>query len=853
MPESATAIHLDRATPVKTACFHCGLPVPDAMAADTLNVLGSDQTFCCHGCRAVCAAISGAGLHDYYRYRSKKALSPGNPLTPEFLGQLALYDRPDIQKGFVHHEGDWCEAHLLLENIRCPACLWLNERHLRSLPGMLDIRIDDVTQRARVRWNPQLIRLSEILEAVAKIGYMAQPYDAARSEQLQGKRRRRSIERLIFAGAAGMMVMNFSLATYLMGGVDTAGQLPLWIVIGRWTSLLVTASILVYSAQDFFAGAWNNIKNGHLGMDIPVTLGLSIAFLGSLHTLLTGQGEVYFDSIAMFVFLLLLARRRELQGKIRAADHLERLTRITPQTARRLDSNGLKHSVAVQDLVPGDRVQLLPGESVPLDATLVAGCSSFDESLLTGEARPVLRVPGDEVVAGSVNGEQPVTIRVTRTIQYSAVSTIRQLVARGLELRPRYALLAEQVASWFVAVLLVVAAATAFYWLLIEPAAWLPNTIAVLIVTCPCALALATPVALAVSAGRFVELGVLPLSMRALDALAESDLFVFDKTGTLTTGQATVSEVIPTGTLDRGDCRRRAAALSARSEHPFARALRKLEPLPGIEIDSIENLPGSGVSGMIDGREWRLGKPDFAVQNHVVSATTRTLVERCRVAGKGISLLSSPDGVQAVVAFEDPLRPGIEGMLSGLSRAGLGHFALLSGDTETSVSRLGVQLGIDDCLSGMSPQDKLDWVRARQQEGRRIAMFGDGINDAPAMAAADVSLSFADATDLANAGSDFILLGNDATALPGAVVVARRTRRIIRQNLAWAACYNLLAVPFAAAGWIPPWGAALGMSFSSMFVVLNALRLQRAGSVKVQGPYDSDYSSSYPCEINPAR
>jgi Cu2+-exporting ATPase len=854
MSESAIAVTcLEPTTPVKTACFHCGLPVTDAMAAPALNVLGSDQTFCCHGCRAVCAAITGAGLDDYYRYRSKKAVSAGNTVTPEFLRQLSLYDRPDIQKGFVHHEGDWCAASLLLENIRCPACLWLNERQLRSLPGMLDVRIDDITQRARVRWDPQLIRLSKIIEAVTEIGYIAHPYDATRSEQLQGKRRRRSIERLIFAGAAGMMVMNFSLATYLMGEADAAGQLPLWIVIGRWTSLLVTASILAYSAQDFFAGAWNNIINRQLGMDIPVTLGISVAFLGSMHTLLTGQGQVYFDSIAMFVFFLLLARRWELQGKIRAADHLERLTRITPQTARRLDSDGLEHPVAVQDLVPGDRVLLLPGETVPVDGTLLAGYSSFDESLLTGEAGPVLHGPGDKLVAGSVNGEQPVSIRVTRTMHCSAVSTIRQLVERGLEQRPPYALLAEQVASWFVGVLLVIASATALCWLLIEPAAWLSNTIAVLIVTCPCALALATPVALAVSAGRFVELGVLPLNMRALDALAESDLFVFDKTGTLTTGQATVSEVIPTGMLDRSDCQRHAAALSARSEHPFARALRKLEPLPHIAVDSIENLPGSGVSGMIDGRVWRLGKPDFAVQDHTMAEAMRTLVERCGAAGKGISLLSNSDGVQAVVVFVDPLRPGVEGMLTGLSRTGVGHFALLSGDTETSVSRLGALLGIDACLSGMSPQDKLAWVRARQQEGHRVAMFGDGINDAPAMAVADVSLSFADATDLANAGSDFILLGNDATALPGARVVASRTRRIIRQNLVWAACYNLLAVPFAAAGWIPPWGAALGMSFSSIFVVLNALRLQRAGPVKETKRCDSDFSSSHPRGVDLAR
>jgi Cu2+-exporting ATPase len=854
MPDSATAaFQLDTTAPLESACFHCGLPVPEGIPLPSLEVLGSEQAFCCHGCHAVCAAITRAGLDDYYRYRSETAVSAGESVTPEFIEQLGIYDRPDIQKDFVLHEGDSCEASLLLENIRCSACLWLNERHLRSLPGVLDVHIDDTTQRARVRWDPQVIPLSRILEAVTDIGYIAHPYDATRSDQLQSLRRRRSIERLIFAGVAGMPVMNFSLATYLMGDVDASGQLPLWITIGRWTSLLVTASILAYSAQDFFAGAWNNIRNRHLGMDIPVILGLSTAFLGSLHTLLTGHGEVYFDSIVMFVFFLLLARRWELHGKIRAANHLERLSRVTPRFANRLDSTGATHPVAVQDLVPGDRIRLLPGENVPLDGVLLDGCSSFDESLLTGEARPVLRQPGDEVVAGSVNGEQPVSIRVSRTLQFSAVSTIRKLVERALEQRPRYALLAERVASWFVAMLLVIATGTALYWLVTEPAQWLSNTIAVLIVTCPCALALATPVALAVSAGRFVELGVLPLGMRALDALAESDIFVFDKTGTLTTGQATVSEVVPTGPLDRSDCERHAAALCAHSEHPFARAVRKLVMDPRIEMDRIENLPGKGMRARIDGREWRLGKAEFATQNLAMTADMHALLEHCRAGGQSISLLSNPDGVQAVLIFKDPVRPGVVQMLSGLSRAGVGHFALLSGDTGHSVSRLGTLLGIEDCLSGMSPQDKLAWIRARQQEGHRIAMFGDGINDAPAMAAADVSLSFTDATDLANAGSDFLLLGSDATALPVARVLARRTQRIIRENLLWAACYNLLAVPFAAAGWIPPWGAALGMSFSSMFVVFNALRLQRTGLMNEQGRCDSDFSSPHPYGIDLAR
>jgi Cu2+-exporting ATPase len=440
---------------------------------------------------------------------------------------------------------------------------------------------------------------------------------------------------------------------------------------------------------------------------------------------------------------------------------------------------------------------------------------------------PVLRRPGDAVVAGSVNGDQPVVIRVTHGLQASAISEIRQLVERGLEQRPRVALLAERAAGWFVALLLVIATGTAVFWWQVEPAVWLTRTIAVLIVTCPCALALATPVALAVSAGRFIELGVLPLRMRAMDALADSDLFVFDKTGTLTAGQPALVSLTPTGALDKNACLRYAAALSADSEHPLARPLRQLVPLPRIAVDRLENVPGAGIRANIHGDEWRLGSPDFAGQAAVGRQAVASRVEQARRQGQTVSLLCGPSGVEAVLVFEDPLRPRVERLLQGLRESGVAKLAILSGDAENAVSRLGERLGITDCLGGMSPQEKLAWTRCRQRQGHTVAMFGDGINDAPTLAAADVSVSFSGATDLANTSSDFLILGTDITVLLKARRLAGCTRRIIRQNLVWAAGYNLAVVPFAAMGWIPPWGAAIGMSLSSLLVVMNALRLQR--------------------------
>ena len=809
------------------SCFHCGLPVTASSASSSLEVLGGKRHFCCLGCQAVCKAIVDAGLEDYYRHRTESAVSAARPLVPEFLKQLDLYDNPGIQKDFVREGDNWREASLILEDIRCPACLWLNEKRLRSLHGVVDVSIDDTTQRARVRWDPQIIRLSEILKAITDIGYIAHPYDPSRSEHLLQARKRRSIERLIFAGIIGMMVMNFSIATYVMGAPDADGQLPLWVVVGRWTSLFAVTTILAYPGQDFFVGAWNDIRNRRLGMDIPIVLGLTAAYLGSLYATLSGGRDVYFDSIAMFVFFLLLSRRWETRSRLKAASQLDRLSRATPRTAKRLDEANHWQEIPVNELVPGDRIRVLPGETLPVDGVVITGTSSFDESLLTGESLPVQHGPGDKVVAGVVNGEQPIILQASHGVQASAISEMQRLVERGLARRPRYAVLAERVARWFIAALLVVATGTALFWISVEPTEWLANTIAVLIVTCPCALALATPVALAVAAHRLMELGVMPLRMRALDNLALCDLFAFDKTGTLTTGQLSVAAVIPTGELTQEQVLEHAAALSGASEHAIARALRRAVTPAKMIIERIHNVPGAGVSGTLAGSVWQFGKPGFVMEGALLPARIRSLVAQEQGQGNTVSLLGNSHGVQAVLSFTDPLRPGSAKTLTRLRKSGINNFAILSGDNQSSVNKVGKRLGIGALKGGMSSADKVSWTQSRQRAGHRVVMFGDGINDAPVLAAADVSVSFSDATDLANASSDFLILRTDPGLLCDATQLARDTRVNIVQNFAWAVTYNLIAVPLAALGWIPPWGAAIGMSLSSLVVVVNALRLQK--------------------------
>ena len=809
----------------KEPCFHCGLPVPEGVDL-RYPVLGRERSFCCPGCHVACKLIVDAGFEDYYRFREQEGgLSP--QVLPDVLQNLSLYDRPEIQQGFVRTDGELREAALILENIRCAACLWLNEQHLRAQPGVVDVQLDYASQQARVKWDPSRIRLSDILQAIAAIGYVAHPYDPAHREHLLDQERRRSVERLLFAGLLGMQVMAFALSTYWMGGFNAEGKLELWETIGRWTSLIVTFVMLVYSGADFFVGAWRDLKNRRLGMDVPVVLGLVTAWAGSLWATIVGDVDVYFDSIGMFIFFVLLARVFELKGRMAAADALDRLMKVIPPTARRVEEGG-DVEVPVVDLRPGDLIRLRPGDSAPVDGRLLGGASQFDESHLTGESVPVLKREGEWVSAGSCNVDQPVLMRVERVSADSTMNELQRLMDQGLSVKPRMAELAERISAPFVAAVLVLAVLTALAWWLIDPARVLPIVIAVLIITCPCALALATPVALAIAAGRFASLGILPMRIAAVEALALADTLVLDKTGTLTHGRPRLGALRMLNGMDEGQARALVASMERHSEHPLAHALRE-GVVPLEEEIAVRNHPGQGLEAEHGGAIWRLGSPAFAFAEAALGEDDLNWL-RSQVDDGGIVVALGRDGApRALFVLHDAVREGAAEFVREARELGLSRVVILSGDQPGAVGHLARQIGIDDWHGGMRPEDKLAWIRQAQAEGATVLMAGDGINDAPTLAAAQVSVSFGAATTLAQLHSDFVLLGTDLRVLSRAIPLARLTRRNTRQNLGWAAGYNLLAVPFASLGFINPWLAAIGMSLSSLLVVGNALRLRRAG------------------------
>ncbi|HFD79205.1 MAG TPA: cadmium-translocating P-type ATPase [Gammaproteobacteria bacterium] len=810
---TATALS-DASSPQE--CFHCGLPVPPG-ADYGVDIDGRRQPMCCRGCQAVASAIVAGGLTDFYRYRTEK--SPrGRELVPQELDELALYDREDLQRSFVQQQvGEEREASLVLEGIVCAACVWLNERHVKSLPGVLEFSVNYSTRRARVRWDNQRIHLSEILEAIEAIGYHAHPFDPGRQEQVYKKERAQALRRLVVAGLGMAQVMMLAVALYVgdYQGMDTGMRDFL-----RYVSLLITLPVVVYSARPFFASAWRDLRRRRPGMDVPVSLAIGAAFLASAWSTVRGVGEVYFDSVTMFTFFLLAGRFLEMGARHRAGQAAEELVKLLPVTATRLDAQG-ETRVPVGDLVPGERVLVRPGESVPADGRVVEGSSSIDESLLTGESLPQRRGPGDPLVGGTVNIESPLVVEIEKVGEDTVLSAIVRLLDRAQTEKPSLARTADRVAAWFVVALLLLAAGVAWWWWQHDPAHAFVVTLSVLVVTCPCALSLATPAAVTAATGALTRLGVLTTRGHALETLAHASHVIFDKTGTLTEGRLQLRQVETLSGVDRERCLALAAALEQGSEHPLARALRSASQQVAVATELCA-WPGLGLEGQVDGRCYRIGIPEFVLQ---LRGGEGTVADEACPADGGV-VLGDQDGLLARFDFADRLREEAAATVAGLQALGL-EVELLSGDEAGAVERLARELGIGRFQARCRPHDKLERIQALQQQGAVVAMVGDGVNDAPVLAAAQVSVAMGSGAQLAHASADMVLLSERLPHLVIAIRAARRTLAVIRQNLLWALVYNAVALPLAAAGWVAPWMAAIGMSTSSLVVVLNALRLRR--------------------------
>jgi Cu2+-exporting ATPase len=810
----------------KIDCYHCGLPVPPAV---DLSVSIDDQprAMCCIGCQAVAQAIVDNGLADYYRSRDALPDSPREAM-PAILDGLKLYDHADFQKSFVRTLGDGeREASLIIEGITCAACIWLNEQHLFKLPGVIGVDLNYATRRARVRWDEGRIQLSQILGAIAAIGYRAYPYDAAKSEELAGRERRSALWRVFVAGFGMMQVMMYAIPVYLAGEGDMTADVE---QLMRWASLVLTLPVVFYSAAPFFRNAWRDLKLLRVGMDVPVALGVGAAFSASVWATLTASGEVYFDSVTMFVFFLLGGRFLEMTARQRAVSVTEALAKLIPAFAARVAGYPQQRDceqVMATDLLPGDIVLVKPGETIPADGHVVEGVSCADEALLTGESAPVVKAAGVAVTGGSINIESPLFIKVEQVGEATRLSAIVRLMDRAAMEKPRIVEFADRIASRFILALLLVAIAVALAWWVIDPSKALWITVSVLVVTCPCALSLATPVALSVASGAMARAGLLVTRSHAIETLARATHFVFDKTGTLTTGRMRLLEVLPLGELERERCVAFAAALEQASEHPIGAALRAAAGNDFPQLESLASEAGNGVSGVsagLAGKRLRLGRPDYVAVLHgqPIADASRSFVD----SSDTVIALGDESGWLALFRLGDEIRPEAAQLIAELQAAGR-QVSLLTGDAAPVARRVAQTLGIAEVRAGMSPQGKHDYVTTLQAGGAVVAMVGDGVNDAPVLAQAQVSVAMGGGSHLARTQADLVLLSENLDHLRAGVAVARRSLRVIRQNLLWSFAYNFVALPLAMLGFVAPWMAGIGMSGSSLLVVLNSLRLQK--------------------------
>jgi len=812
------------------ACWHCGSPL--APGADLRAALdGAERAFCCRGCLAVANTIAAAGLGRYYAVRAM----PGRAPAASAVAPVA-WDRAARAAGLVVDLGDdRREASLLLDGLECGACVWLVESWLARTPGVVEARVNAATRRAHVAWRPSVTSLDGVVASLDAIGYGAHPYDPRRRED--GARRERR-DRLLRTGVAllGMMqVMMFALPGYL--GIDAPSPAEQRLI--DWASLVITIPVLAWAGAPFFAGAWRDLARHRLGMDVPIALGLGAAFGASAWSTLGAGGPVYYDSVTMFVALVSVARYVELVLRQRAGEAIERAARALPPTAERLRGTDGAATVAggANALAPGDRVLVRAGAALPADGVVVEGRGDIEEAMLTGESAPRPRAAGDRVLAGSIALSGPLVVRVTAAGAATELAAILRMVDRAAATRPRAARLADRAAGVFVVMLVLLAAATAAAWLAIDPARALPITFALLVVSCPCALSLATPAAYAAAAAALARRRLVFARPDALETLASVTHLVFDKTGTLTAGAHSLTDLRCFGALDRDAVLARAAALEASSGHALARAFADIAPAgTRLRAETVREVAGQGVEGRVDGRRMRIGRVAFVADlagapPAALSAWEEGVGERASVVALG-----DEHGFLAAFALGDSLRREARDTVRRLADLGV-ETSVLSGDRMAAVAGYARQAGIASARGELTPEDKRAAIEALQAQGAVVAMAGDGVNDAPALARADVSLSLAGATPIAQWTADAVALGDDLGAFADAIAHARRTRRVVRQNLGWALAYNMVAIPAAALGFVTPLVAAIGMSVSSLVVVVNASRLTRhAGGQPPEAP-----------------
>jgi Cu2+-exporting ATPase len=754
---------------------------------------------CCPGCESVAQTIVDSGLVSYYQYRTTTAEKAD--LVPEQLRALIHYDNEDVQAEFVRNHEDTKEVTLSLEGVACAACAWLIEKRMSVEPGVVSIRVNTTTNRALLKWDKTATQLSQLLSSIHTLGYKAAPFEADKQEAAYHATMKQYLYRLGIAGLATMQVMMLAVALYL----EVFGNLePEFKSYFRWVSLIFATPVLLYSALPFYINAWRSIKGRTLGMDVPVSIALIFAYVASLVATVTEQGEVFFESISMFTFFLLIGRYLEMRARRKAAAASGNLLKLIPAIANKLNGE----QVPVKSLQIGDQIKVLPGEHIPADGVVLNGRIHIDESMLTGESLPVVKGKDDFVYAGTLNGDEAFDLEVRSTKADSMISSIVRLQDEAQLSKPKIAEIADIVARYFVAIILVIAAGTWLFWHQTEPddAFWI--MLSVLVATCPCALSLATPTAITCSSSRMGTLGILSRRGHVFETLCKVNHLVVDKTGTLTHGDIEIARTHAFSDQSEVELLSIAASLENHANHPIARAFKPYLN-HSVLVTDVENVIGSGLQGIIDGKLVKIGNAHYVLGRDDAALNS--------------VYMSIDDQHVATFEYRDPIRKEAVEFINKMREAGV-KTTLLTGDTLSNAEPVAKEVGIDDVIASASPSDKLNYLKSLDSDDITM-MIGDGINDAPTLAGAHLSIAMGGGTDVAKASADLVLLGDRLDKILTARELALRTRKIIRENLAWSLGYNVLILPLAVAGLVAPYIAVVGMSASSIIVVSNSLRL----------------------------
>ncbi len=810
-------------------CDHCLLTFPQRDAIRE-EVDGSQQVFCCHGCRGVYFLIRSEGLTDFYDKRHWDA--PGTPADPQKELDLRSFgeDVRNVEQG--------SEIDIFIEGIRCASCVWLNEKFLMRTEGVTSARINFATHKARIIWDPARIGIDKILKRIQAIGYTPRPY--RESEQFRA-RRAESRDLLVRFGTAAFLssqLMIYSIALYAgyFQGIDSTTKIILEII-----AMLLTIPVILYSGMPIIQSTISGLRHLHFTMDSLISIGAGSAFIYSVYQMFIG-GTVYFDTSAMIITLILLGRYIESTAKGKASETIEKLTELAPREARIVQRSGDSAKdltteetdmVLVDSLRRGDLIKVLPGERIPSDGLVSCGESEADESILTGESRPVRKIPGSEVIGGSVNLFGTLIFEVTRSGKESILAGIVRAVEDAQAGKPRLQILADRIVGYFVPAILLIAILTVAGYILSGTSLneALMTGVSVLVIACPCSLGLATPLAVLVFTTLASSRGILIKGGEVIENVSRLDQVVLDKTGTITEGKPSLKTVLLIdSSIDREYILRIAASLENLSEHSIGRAMVEAWNGDFFPVRDFRAVPGRGIKGIADDKSIIIGNEIFMKEHDLTAPALSAPIEDITLpyeqAGDTIIYMGWDSTLRAVLIVSDCLREESADTVKEILLRGK-RVMVVSGDNRITTAAVASAAGIEHVVSGMSPEEKRDYIRGLQQSGARIVMVGDGINDAPALTEAFVGIAMGKGTDIAMESADAVLVTSDLAAIPYFMDLSLRAYRVIRQNVFWAFFYNIVAIPLAVSGVLHPIMAAGAMAASSLFVVLNSLRIKK--------------------------